>query len=183
MRQINAITAALSMLLFLVHLIWGGLELAGVVKGGNRVFSVIAYIMLALVTVHAVIGIKLTIDTLKASKKAGVSYVKANRLFWIRRVSGLALLVFMLLHVFTFMGKNTGDVYLLNVFGAFQLAVQILMVISLIVHLLCNIPPLRIAFGIDDKAGLRVDIMLVLAVLLLLGAAAFVVYYIRWMSV
>ena len=38
-------------------------------------------------------------------------------------------------------------------------------------------------FGIDDKAGLRVDIMLVLAVLLLLGAAAFVVYYIRWMSV
>lgn len=183
MRQINAVTAALSMLLFVIHLIWGGLELAGFVKGGNLVFKVISYLMVVLIALHTIIGIKLTMDTIKASRRSGASYIKANRLFWIRRISGLSLLIFILLHVFTFMGKNAGGVYLLNVFDAFQLAVQILMVISLLIHLLSNITPLRIALGIEDSAGVRVDIMLVLTVLLLLGGLAFIIYYLRWMAV
>ena len=75
MRFVNAITAALSMLLFLIHLIWGALSLAGLVKGGSKVFHVLSVLMLLLVAVHVIIGIKLTADTLIASKRAGVSYV------------------------------------------------------------------------------------------------------------
>ena len=183
MRFVNAITAALSMLLFLIHLIWGALSLAGLVKGGSKVFHVLSVLMLLLVAVHVIIGIKLTADTLIASKRAGVSYVRANALFWTRRISGLALLVFMLLHVLTFMGRNVNGVYLLNDFGRFQLAVQILMVAALLLHLICNITHLRIALGIEDKAGIRTDIMMVLAVLLFIAAAAFVVYYLRWIRV
>jgi DNA-binding YbaB/EbfC family protein len=36
-RKMNAISAALSMILFVAHMIWGGLELAGMTAGGNAV--------------------------------------------------------------------------------------------------------------------------------------------------
>ena len=54
------------------------------------------------------------------------------------------------------------------------------MVLSLLVHLACNITPLRIALGLQDRKKLRIDLLLVLSILLLLAGAAFVVYYIRW---
>ncbi len=183
MRRLNAIIVSLSMLLFLVHMVWGILGLAGFVKGGNAFFSILSYVMLTLVATHVVISVKLSIDTVIASKRSGVSYIKANRLFWIRRISGMALMVFMLMHILIFSGKNVGGVFLLNTFDMLALMTQIFMVLSLIVHLLCNITPLRIALGIEDKAGIRVDVMLVLAVLLLISAAAFVIYYIRWRMV
>lgn len=183
MRKANAIITSLIMILFLIHMIWGSLELAGMTPGGNSLFTGLSYLMVGLIVVHMLISLKLTWDTLRARKAAGVSYRKANRLFWVRRISGMALMIFIALHVVAFRGRQTAEGYRLQLFNGGRLAVQLLMVAALMVHLLTNIGPLKIALGIEDHKGLRVDILLTLSILLLLAAAAFVIYYLRWQMV
>lgn len=183
MRKINAIITALIMILFLVHLIWGGLVLIGAAAGGSSLFSFLSRAMVFLIMIHMIIGIKLTADTVKACRKSGVSYWKENRVFWIRRLSGFALFIFILAHVIIFLGRTRDGVYLLTLFTAGRLVLQILMVVSLLVHLLTNIPPLRIAFGLKDEGSLSTDIILVLAVLLLLAGVAFGIYFVRWLII
>ena len=183
MRKANAIITALIMILFLIHLIWGGLELAGMLKGGSTLFTALSHTMMLLIAFHMVIGVILTAKTIFSCRRAGVSYLKQNRLFWIRRVSGFALMLFILCHVLIFMGTEESGSYRLQLFGPGQLLSQLLMVAALLVHLLCNITPLRIALGIGDRHRFRTDVLLVLAVLLLLSGAAFVAYFIRWMVI
>lgn len=183
MRKVNAIVTAAMMALILVHIVWGGLQLLGLAAGGNPVFIGLARLLLALLAVHIVIGVKLTADTVIACKKAGVSYWKENRLFWIRRLSGFALMIFLCFHIAVFSGVNAGAGDYLRYFGAWRLATQLLMVLSLAVHLLTNIPPLRIALGIKDSGNLRTDLLFVFSVLLLLAGVAFAVYFIRWQMI
>ncbi len=180
MRRANAVVTALIMVLFLIHMIWGGMELAGMVKGGSTLFSVLSRVMLLLMAVHFLIAVLLTAQTVRACRMSGVFYLKQNRLFWIRRISGFALMLFILCHVLIFMGTDENGVYRLSLFAGAQLLTQILMVVSLLVHLLCNITPLRIALGIEDRHRIRTDVMLVLSCLLFLAGAAFVIYFIRW---
>ncbi len=183
MRKINSIITPIILLLFVIHMVWGGLILAGMTEGGNPVMRVITCAMAVLVAVHIVIGFKLSMDTAKAQKKSGVTYKRQNRLFWIRRDSGFALVLFMLFHVLLFRVDMSGSSPTLPHFGILALASQILLVLSLVVHLLTNIRPLRVALGIRDEGNLRTDIIMVLATLLFLAGAAFVIYYIRWMIV
>ncbi len=183
MRKWNAIITAMILLLFVIHMIWGGLILIGSVQGGNSFFSCLSTILLILIGIHVLIGVKLTIDTVIAQKKSGVSYRKENRLFYIRRFSGLALMFFIAAHVFIFNGKTVNGVYFLHVFDVMALISQILMVVSLLVHILSNITPLRIALGFKDKGEFRTDLLFIFSILLLLAGMAFVVYFIRWLII
>lgn len=180
MRKLNAIITVLIMILFLMHLIWGGLILTGMTNGGNSIFAFFSYMLVIFIFFHVVIGIKFTIDTLRAARRSKTFYYKENKLFLIRRISGFALLLFVLLHVVLFLGSSENGNYRLSYFGTLSLFTQILMVISLLVHLVSNITPLRIALGITDKVNIRTDIMFVLVILLFLSAIAFIIYFIRW---
>ena len=182
MRKINTFMTAGIMILFLVHLIWGVLIMMGITQGGSGVFSVCTYIMMVLTGLHILIGCKLTFDTIMAIRKAGVSYPGRNRLFWIRRISGFALVIFLCIHTWIFSGTTVNGVYRLRHYGMTAFAAQILMVLSLAVHLLTNIRPLKIALGIEDTKNIRTDILIVLSVSLLLAAIGFVVYLIRWQT-
>lgn len=181
MRKWNALISMGIIVLFLIHAITGGLQLAGIIGGGNPVMLVLAWVMLILIAVHVVIGIKLTVDSLLACKKAGVSYFKENRLFWTRRISGFACMVFVLLHVILFMGDTSGGAYRLNLFAAPQLIVMIFFVISVAVHVLTNIKPLMIALGQKGLKEFVTDILLVISVVLIFSGIAFIIYYIRWL--
>ncbi len=183
MRKFNALLTTAIMMLFLYHMIYGGLILSGMVPGGSPIFRVTAYLMLFLIVVHIVIGIKLTIDTLIAEKKSKVSYRKYNRLFWVRRISGFSIMLFMALHVFIFTGTNSEGQYILREFGWLPLLSQLLMVLSLLIHLASNITPLRIALGISDKKNIRTDVLWVISILLILSAIAFIIYFFRWRAV
>ena len=183
MRRANAILTSLIMILFLIHIIWGSLELAGFTRGGNSLFSFLSRAMILLIFFHVVISLKMTGDTILAWRRSGVSYWRENRIFWVRRISGLALMIFIAIHVYIFSGQKVEGVYLLHFFGIMELLSQILMVVSLLVHLLTNIRPLKIAFGIEDRANIRTDLILVLAILLLLSAVAFALYYLRWLVI
>ena len=183
MRKGNAVLSVLIMVLFAVHLVWGGLIMAGMTAGGSRVLKMLTHIMLTLIAVHVVIGLVLTADTVRVWRKTGVHYLRRNMLFWVRRVSGLAMMFFVAVHVMIFSGRTVEGVYRLNPFGAIELAAMLLMAASLLVHLSCNITPLRIALGLSDKKNFRMDLLLVVSILLLLAGAAFIVYYIRWQTI
>jgi hypothetical protein len=181
MRKINAILSMAIMALFLVHMVAGILELSGLMAGGSAVLSVVAWVMAALIAVHAIIGIKLSADSIIACKKAGVSYFRENKLFWARRISGFAVMVFLIVHILIFRGSTQGGFYRLNLFAGAQLVSQILMVLSIAVHVITNVKPSLISLGIRSLREYAVDILLVLSLLLLIAGAAFVVYYLRWM--
>ena len=183
MRRINSIATVAIMILFVIHLIWGALELFGMIKGGSSLFSVLSYIMVGFIVLHVTLSLKLTFDSVRTMRRAGVSYWKENRLFWVRRISGFALMAFLIIHVIIFRGQNVGGVFLLQMFDVLRLISQILLVVSLFVHLVTNIRPLKIALGLEDKRNIRTDIALILSILLLIAGIAFIIYFIRWMVI
>ncbi len=179
MRKWNALISAGALALFLIHMIAGIFQLTGFLPGGQTLLQALTGIMTFLVAAHAVIAVKLTADTLKALKRAGRSYFRENTVFWARRISGLCLMAMMPVHAAVFSGRG-GEAYRLPVFEGPQLAAGLILVLSLAVHILSNIRPLLISFGI---AGFRIyvkDVLFVLAVVLAVAAAAFVIYYLRW---
>ena len=180
MRRVNSFVTIGIIALFLVHMIYGEFILMGWVKGGNTVFKLLSYFMLVLILIHIVIGCILSARTIGASQKAGVFYIKDNMLFLIRRLSGFAMVIFMLDHVLLFRGRNIEGTYVLNDYTALRLLNQILLVVSLLIHLSVNITPLKLALGLTDKRNARTDVLAVLSILMLLSAIAFVVYYFRW---
>ena len=178
MRKVNSIVGPVIIILFLIHAISGAFQLFGIIPGGETVREVLSYIMVAAVALHMFIGIKLTFDTMLSCKKSGRSYFKGNELFWIRRISGFALILFIIYHMCVFMSTD-GEVFRLNNFGALQLTAHILLTLVMVLHLLMNIKPLFMALGIANRKYL-IDVIIILAAVLLLCAAGFIVYYCRW---
>ncbi|MCR4946722.1 MAG: pilus assembly protein PilX [Lachnospiraceae bacterium] len=183
MRRINARLSAAIMGLFLVHMIWGVLVMLGITAGGNPAFRLLTWLMSALIALHILIGCKLTIDTLVAIRRSGVSYAGANRLFWIRRISGFAMIIFVAAHIWLFSGRELEGAFLMPHFNVMALLTQIGMVLSLLIHLTTNIRPLKIALGIEDSKNFKTDALIVLSVLLLMAGVAFFIYYLRWRAV
>ena len=180
MRKANAILSAGIVVLLLVHMIAGGLQMAGFLPGGQQWLTVMAWVMLAMIAVHIFIGIKLTADTLRLQKKSGVSYPKENRLFWARRISGFALMAFVVCHLLIFMGTTKNGAFRLHLFAGAELTTQIMLVLSLAVHILSNLSPMLIGLGIRSFRTFLPDVLAVLSMLLLVAGMAFVVYFIRW---
>ena len=77
-------------------------------------------------------------------------------------------------------GGPSGEFVRLAFFGHAELVMHLLMVASLAVHVLCNLEPLLIDLGLSAPRGRAADAMVVFAILLLITAAAFVFYFVRW---
>ena len=176
MRKLNAVLTAAILVLFLVHAILGGFQLLGV---GSTAVKAAAWVCTALIGVHTVLGVKLTADTLRVRKRTGVGYFRENTLFWARRVSGFAVMVLLVFHMTAF-GDNSGAQYRLQWFDTVKLVTQILLVAALALHILSNVRPMLISFGVRSLRERAGDILFILSVLLLFMAAAFIVYFLRW---
>lgn len=179
LRMVNAVLSVAMLVLFAVHGIGNGLQLMG---PGLVQSKAIALALLAVTLAHTVIGVILTVVTLRTQREAGISYFRENKRFWAVRISGLAIVVFILLHVAIFW-QSGGGMPRLTPFEGFQLVVSILLVASIAVHVLANMQPMMISLGIGSPRGRAVDAAVVLAVILLFTAAAFAIYYLRWMVV
>ena len=176
MRKWNAVLTAVTVLLFLLHALLGGLLMA---SGGGVILKPLARAAATLVLLHTGIGIKLTVDSLRVWKQTGVSYFRENKLFWARRVSGLAVMALLFLHMAVFM-RTGGVLFGVVPFTAPRLAGQLLFVAALAVHLITNIRPMVISLGIRALRKRVGGILFALSVLLLFLAAAFILYYLRW---
>lgn len=179
MRKFNAILSMAVLALFLFHVIAGSFQLFGASAGGSVIMKAGAFLMLGAVVLHAVIGIKLTVDTFAAMKKSGKGYLRENKLFWIRRISGFAIMLFIASHVIIFLGSGDGA-FRLNLFDVPQLVSSLLLVLSVLVHVVTNIRPLMLALGARSIGEFITDAAFILSLLLLVSGAAFVVYFIRW---
>lgn len=196
-RQANAIVAAAMMLLFMLHGVGNSFEIIGV---GMPTSKAIAHTTLTLAVVHAVAGVALTVSDLSNARRSGDGsgkgndnnkdktsaapnhYVGRNARYWAVRASGLAVAVLIALHMVTFLQVG-GSAYRLRAFDVPQLVQSLLLVAALAVHILANTRPLMVSLGIPTPHARALDIILVVAALLVLMAAAFVAYYLRWVVV
>ena len=176
MRRFNAILSALVLALFILHGVLGAFQL---VDAGSVTMKGLAHGMLTLIAIHAILGIILTWDAVRVWRKTGAAYFRANRIFWARRLSGLAIMLLIAFHVTAFSYTVEGA-FRLKPFGAFKLATQLLLVLSIAVHVITNVKPALIAFGVKRLRPRASDILFVLSAILILMAAAFIIYYIRW---
>ena len=173
MRKINTILSVLLLVIFMLHGLMGSFMLLGI---GSSAGKILAWVGVAVLAAHTVIGVILTINTLKISKNAGNSYLKQNAVFWARRASGLAILILMFFHI----GGVQDGIYILFPFTTVKLITQLLLVAALFIHLFINIRPLLVSLGIISYKERRGDIYLILSVLLLFSAGAVIIYYIGW---
>ena len=176
MRKWNSLLTVLIFLLFLLHAVFGSLQMLGV---GKTVGKSLAWVTLGLIAIHTLIGLKLTVDTLQAQRRSGAAYWKENKLFWARRVSGMAILLLLFCHLTAF-GYDRDGAYRLHWFTTGRLTTQLLLLAAIGLHLITNLKPLLLAFGQKNLRGYLGDLLVALSVLLLFMAVAFVVYYLRW---
>jgi len=174
MRKFNAILTIVIFVTFLAHGVLEAFKLFGV---SNVQLNFIARAALVLVAVHTVIGCILTVQTLIACKRSGAPYFRYNRLFWARRISGFAIMVLLVFHLTAF---GVGAKTRLNYFGTFELATQILLVLSIAVHVITNIKPVLISFGIKSLKPYSKDILFFSSIVLLFFIIAFIIFYVRF---
>ena len=178
MRKVNAIVSASMLVCFVLHAVLGVLTMAGATNDASRILG---WITFALMGIHVVIGFILTTQTLVACKRSGTHYFRGNELFWARRLSGLLILVLMAFHIGAFSTTASG-VIRLEVFTAARLATQILLVLSIALHVVINVKPLLLSFGVKRLVPFAGDILVVLCLILLLAVTGFIIYYLRWLA-
>ena len=139
----------------------------------------IAWTMTVLIGIHTLIGIRYTAESIRVWKKTKTPYFRENKLFWARRISGFAIMILLVFHVTAF-GDNSGAAYRLAWFTAAKLITQLLLVLSIALHVITNVRPMLISFGIRSLKERVPDILAVLSLVLLFMAAGFVIYYLRW---
>ena len=179
MRKINSVLSIVIIVLFLLHMIMGSLLLLGIIPYIGAIMGTLPHLLGTAIFAHIIIGAKLGIDTLYAMKKSGVGYFSENKLFWVRRISGGAVLLFMILHASLFVRISHSGEYYPKLFDLPQLICSILFFISLMLHIASNIRPLVIALG-AGKAETKIgSAAVILAILLLFAAVAFIYYFVR----
>ena len=176
MRKFNMILTMGILLLVLIHGIMGAFGLFG---ANANALKVVARVAATLIAVHVVLTTILTIQTCRARKKAGAGYFKENRLFWTRRITGFTILIPLYMHLMIFM-EQSGEAYRLREFTTGRMISQILLVLTLALHILTNVRPALIGFGVKGRKAILADAVFFLSVMLLIFAVAFFIYYLRW---
>lgn len=174
MRKIYAYLTAVLVFFLLLHGICGSYVLIGIGKTGAPIF---AKISLGLLVIHAAFGLFFTARTLWRQVENGRPfYLWQNRLFWLRRLSGLAILCFLWCH-FTLFGEMQGDTYVVHAFTTGRFLLHLGLWLSVSIHVLTNIKPLYVALGFTQVQKRTADTTFVCAVLLVLMLGMAVLYF------
>lgn len=175
MRKFNAILSLVLLVIILLHGILGSFMLVGV---GGSVLKFLTYLGVLALLGHTILGAILTVKTFKPQKKC---YLKQNAIFWLRRASGLAILILVGFHVGAF-GTVQGGKYILFEYTARKFLLQLLLILSLLTHAITNVKPLLISLGVTDLKQRTYDITLALSIVGAFMIGAVVLYYVRWLS-
>lgn len=176
MRKLNIFLVIGMLVTFLAHGIMGAIKLFGADANSLKPAAVAC---LCFMTAHVIVTSVLTVQTLHARRISGAGYFKDNLLFWARRVSGFAILIPLVMHLLIFSSPDSGA-FRLQAFTEGRMISQILLAAALACHVLTNIEPALISFGVKDTKAFSHDIMFVFSSVILFAGAAFVVYWLRW---
>lgn len=169
MRKINTIITVMIMVLLVDHIIFGGLHLMG---ANVNVMKPLALSMLALVFIHVIISVIVTIKAEKVGFKTNVRYNKENRDFWMRRASGCLILVAVIMHVVSIIGlKNNPQNAFLKPIRSYATP---LLATSVAWHLFSNVRPLLISLGVKKIDTKEKIIKVIIVVLTLFVLAAII---------
>ncbi len=176
MRKLNAIVVIGMFIFLLLHMIFGILLLTGV---SDMPMVWISYTLLGFVILHAIISTILTIQSIITMKKTHTLYFKENKLFWLRRISGFLIIIAIVFHLVIFLNLGSDSVRLKE-FNVFSLISQIFLVIFIAIHVISNVKPTLISFGITSLKEFSVDILIVISIVLFIALVAFFIYFFRW---
>lgn len=176
MRKWNNILAQVIIVLFLLHALMGSLMLLGI---SNISFKPLSWLLLLAVSVHGVLGILSTIQAVKGGKKSGKWYLRQNAAYWTKRFSGLAILILLCFHISAYT-TTVGDAFFLKEFTIGRMTAQLLLIISIFIHLAVSVKSMLIAKGVTKFKERTTDWMMVLSLMILFFATAVVIYFIQW---
>ena len=182
MRKFNAVLSVIMIGLFLYHALAGSGLLTGL-TGFSPLSATLPSIILAILTgLHIIVGIKLTVDTLAAQKRSGAGYFRENRLFWLRRISGYALILLLAAHIFGMTGETVDGSYIPHTYTLPLLLCDLILAAALMLHLSVNIKPLAQSFGFNAGKGVLTVTAVVLSAVLIVSGAAFIIYFAGWQT-
>ena len=176
MRKTNGIIAAVVFALFVLHGVLGALNMMNIAP---IIVKALSRTMLALIGVHALISIGLSVKAVVTAAKTHVPYFRQNRLFWARRLSGALIMLLVFFHMTAF-GYTSGGVFRLVPFDVFRLITQLLFLLSVALHIITNVKPMLITFGVRKLRPKAGDILFFVSAAMLFMAVGFIIYYIRW---
>ena len=145
MRSCGRVVATLLLILFILHSILGATSLTGLSNIGLYPLLLAFQIILA---VHIVIGAVYTYRSLHGGQ---INYWHLNKNLWIRRLSGLLVLIAALCHAYlfdhlAFLGMQTRT--------ALYTATNLILLVSLFVHIKYNAAAYIIAHIIIDASSI-----------------------------
>lgn len=176
MRKWNNILARVILILFLLHALMGSLMLLGISNLSIRPFS---WLLLTAVAAHGILGILSTIRAIKSGKQSGKWYLQKNAAYWTKRFSGLAILILLGFHI-TAYTTTIGSHFYLKEFTFGRMTAQILLILSIFVHLAVSVKSMLIAKGVRKFKERTIDWMMILSLMMLFFAVAVIFYFIQW---
>ncbi|WP_432631017.1 pilus assembly protein PilX [Brotaphodocola sp.] len=176
MRKWNHILARIILILFLLHALMGSLILLGF---STISFFPLSWFLLAVVIIHGILGLLSTFPAVRTGWKTGHWYFKQNLTFWIKRISGLSVLLLLIFHVTAYTTSVNGR-FFLREFTRCRMVLQIFFILSIFIHLAVSIKPMLITKGTVKFKERTMDWMLILSTMMLFFTVAVILYYIKW---
>lgn len=176
MRKWNNILARVIIVLFLLHALMGSLMLLGL---SNISFKPLSWLLFAAVIAHGVLGVLATVQAVKSGRQSGKWYLRQNAAYWTKRFSGLAILILLCFHISAYT-TTVGNAFFLKEFTFGRMVAQLLLILSIFLHLAVSVKSMLIAKGVVEFKERTIDWMMVLSLMMLFFAAAVVIYFIQW---
>lgn len=176
MRKWNHILARIILALFLLHALMGSLMLLGF---STISLAPLSWLLFGTVMIHGVLGIISTFKALKSGKRSGSWYFSENAAFFIKRISGILIMILLIFHIQAYTVSVNGQ-FFLQEFTLCKMISQILLILAIFLHLAVSIKSMLIARGTIDFKEKTTDWMLVLSVMLIFFTIAIIAYYIQW---
>lgn len=176
MRKWNNILARVIIALFLLHALMGSLMLLGV---SSISFKSLSWLLFTAVIAHGVLGVIATVQAVKSGKTSGKWYLRQNAAYWTKRFSGLAILILLFFHISAYT-TTVGGKFFLKEFTFGRMSAQLLLILSVFIHLAVSVRSMLIAKGNVKFKERTVDIMMIMSLMMLLFTAAIIIYFIQW---
>lgn len=176
MRKWNNILTRIIIVLFLLHALMGSLMLLGL---SSLSFKPLSWLLFVAVMIHGILGGLSTVNAIKSGKGSGKWYLRQNASYWTKRISGLAILILLCFHISAYT-TTIGDLFFLKEFTFGRMMAQLLLILSIFVHLTVSVKSMLIAKGIIKFKERTVDWLMVLSLMMLFFTAAVIIYFIQW---
>ncbi len=177
MRRINALVTAAIIIVFITHGILGSFMMTGIIEKAS---GILPWLGCFLIIIHTVIGFIIMGRTIKSGCTSKKWYLKQNKEFWIRRISGLIIFIIMFMHFSSFRQPDNNNIFQLTKFSSDNMTVHLIFFTSIFIHLFSNIRPMLVSMGIAINSKINKVLIFISLVLLVLFCGAVIFYYIRW---